>query len=91
MTTTDRAEKPTGRAARRRALAEQDARDEAMWELEMSMLGHRSDDPLFVERMREHEEQLLRLQLESARYWHEEHKRLTRGNFVQQMWRSLFI
>lgn len=87
---TEKVEKPTGRVARRRALAEQDARDEAMWELEMSLLGHRPDDPSAAERMREHEEQLLRLQLESARYWHEEHKRLTRGNIVQQMWRSLF-
>jgi hypothetical protein len=87
---TDRAEKPTGRAARRRALAEQDERDEAMWELELSLLELRPGDPTAARLAREREGELIRLQMQSARFWHEEHKRLTRGGLVQQMWRSLF-
>ncbi|WP_454049952.1 hypothetical protein [Cellulomonas sp. Marseille-Q8402] len=87
---TRRPTRPSGRAARRQALAEEDARDEALWRLELSRFEPRTGGHDDARRAREREQEFIRLSLESARYWHEEHKRLTRGGLVQQMWRSLF-
>jgi hypothetical protein len=87
---TERADRVTGRAARRRARAEEEAREDAYWELTLSRLergpGER-DDP---QRARERDAEIRRLTAESTRYWNAEHRRLTRGGPVRRLLRALF-